>query len=155
MTHSNGRIVVAGESLVDVITSPAGDVREVPGGGPYNTARTIARLGQPVAFLGCVSRDQRGERLMSELVADGVDLSLVIRTDAPTTVAHATLDARGRPPTGSTWGHGGAPPLSGPLGCGRSTRPGGHPRGTLGARVRASATCLEDVVEEAAPADGS
>jgi len=153
MTHSNGRIVVAGESLVDVITSPAGDVREVPGGGPYNTARTIARLGQPVAFLGCVSRDQRGERLMSELVADGVDLSLVIRTDAPTTVAHATLDARGT----ATYRfdvEGTAAPALERAAVVRSLDPApvAIHVGTLGLVFEPSATSLEELVEEAAPA---
>jgi fructokinase len=95
MTRTTGHIVVAGECLVDVITSASGEIREVPGGGPYNTARTIARLEQPVAFLGCISRDRLGQRLMGELAADGVDLSLVVRSDAPTTIAHATLDASG------------------------------------------------------------
>ncbi|MFN8519665.1 MAG: PfkB family carbohydrate kinase [Chloroflexota bacterium] len=89
------RVVVGGECLVDVITEPTGVVREVPGGGPYNTSRTIARLGGRVSFLGCVSRDRLGERLAGALAADGVDLSLVVRTDAPTTIAHATLDASG------------------------------------------------------------
>lgn len=93
--RGTGRIVVAGECLVDVITRPSGEVREASGGGPFNTARTIARLGGPVAFLGCVSRDRLGGQLMDELRADGVDLSLVVRTDAPTTIAHAMLDAGG------------------------------------------------------------
>ena len=35
------------------------------------------------------------ERLVSELAADGVDLALVVRTDDPTTIAHATLDETG------------------------------------------------------------
>jgi fructokinase len=95
MTLPAGPIVVGGECLVDVITDAAGDVREVPGGGPFNTARTIGRLGGRVVFLGCVSRDRLGERLMSELAADGVDLSRVVRTGAPTTIAHATLDPTG------------------------------------------------------------
>jgi fructokinase len=90
-----GRVVIGGECLVDRITIRSGEVREVPGGGPYNTARTIARLGVHAAFLGCVSRDALGARLMQELMGDGVDLTLVVRTDAPTTVAHATLDAGG------------------------------------------------------------
>lgn len=93
--RSSGRIIVGGECLVDVITDVRGEVREVPGGGPYNTARAIARLEGAAAFLGCVSRDRRGERLMAELASDGVDLSLVVRTDAPTTIAHASLDAHG------------------------------------------------------------
>ena len=92
MTH---RVVVGGECLVDVITESSGAVREVPGGGPFNTARAIARLGGSVSFLGCISRDRLGERLRDELVADGVDLSIAVRTDLPTTIAHATLDPSG------------------------------------------------------------
>ena len=48
------------------------------GGGPYNTARTIGRLGGEVTFLGCISRDAFGERLVRGLQADGVDTRLVI-----------------------------------------------------------------------------
>jgi fructokinase len=40
-------IVVAGEALVDIV----GGVPR-PGGGPYNTARALARLGAPTWFLG-------------------------------------------------------------------------------------------------------
>ncbi len=90
-----GPVVVAGECLVDVISDTTGEVREVPGGGPFNTARSVARLGVRAAFLGCISRDRLGERLIGELAADDVDLSLVVRTNAPTTIAHATLDATG------------------------------------------------------------
>jgi fructokinase len=95
MSVSTGPVVVAGECLVDVIRDAAGEVREVSGGGPFTTARTVARLGVHATFLGCVSRDRRGERLMDQLSEDGVDLSRVVRTDAPTTIAHATLDGAG------------------------------------------------------------
>jgi fructokinase len=88
-------VVVGGESLIDRITGPTGETRDRPGGGPYNTARTLARLGTRTAFLGCVSRDAAGETLVHELAGDGVDLSLVVRVDAPTTIAHATVDASG------------------------------------------------------------
>lgn len=88
-------IVVGGESLVDLIVAPDGRVEAVPGGGPYNTARTIARLGGEVAFLGRVSTDRFGRILRSRLEADGVDLTLVRPTDAPTTLAIAELDEQG------------------------------------------------------------
>ena len=85
-------IVVAGESLVDLILDAAGDLRPALGGGPFNTARTIARLGGDVAFLGCISRDQFGEQLVRGLTDDGVDTGLVVRTESPTTLALAELD---------------------------------------------------------------
>jgi fructokinase len=88
-------IVVAGEALIDRIESPDGRVVEVPGGGPYNVARTIARLGGRVAFLGRLSNDERGARLRGHLESDGVELGLVVATDDPTPIATARLDGHG------------------------------------------------------------
>lgn len=88
-------IVVAGEALVDVITRPDGEVVRVPGGGPFNTARAIGRLGVPVAWAGVLSTDADGRALAAELAADGVSLDLVQRTDRPTTTALAELDPGG------------------------------------------------------------
>jgi fructokinase len=88
-------IVVAGESLVDLILDPALGVTAVPGGGPFNTARTIARLGGEVAFLGRISSDRLGSQARAVLERDGVDASFVEHTDDPTTLAVAELDADG------------------------------------------------------------
>ena len=88
-------IVVAGEALVDVIERPDGEVVAVPGGGPYNTARAIGRLGVPVAWAGVLSSDAHGRRLEAALRGDGVSLDLVQRTDLPTTQALAELNERG------------------------------------------------------------
>jgi fructokinase len=88
-------IVIAGEALVDIIAYPDGRLVAVPGGGPFNTARTIGRLAQPVGYLGRLSTDRFGQRLSRELVRDGVDLSLVEATVEPTTLAIATIDERG------------------------------------------------------------
>ncbi len=88
-------IVVAGEALVDLIVRPDGQLVPVAGGGPYNTARAIGRLGVEVAWLGGLSRDHFGRVLEDELAADGVSLSLARRTDLPTTLALAELDAGG------------------------------------------------------------
>ena len=88
-------IVVAGEALIDLVVHPDLRVEAVPGGGPFNVARTIARLGGTVASLGRLSADRFGRLLRDELVADGVDLSLVGATDDPTTLAVAELDEAG------------------------------------------------------------
>ena len=88
-------IVVAGEALIDLLVDPGGGLTATAGGGPFNTARTIARLGGQVAYLGCLSSDRFGSTLRQALIGDGVDLSLALTTDAPTTLAIAELDERG------------------------------------------------------------
>ena len=88
-------IVVAGEALMDLILDPDGRLKAVPGGGPFNTARAIARLGGAAAFLGQLSSDRFGAVLRDALVRDGVDMSLAGSTDAPTTLAVAELDEHG------------------------------------------------------------
>ena len=71
------------------------DLRGHPGGGPFNTARTVGRLGQPVAYLGRLSSDRFGLRLEALLSDDGVALESVVRTDEPTTLAIAEVDHEG------------------------------------------------------------
>lgn len=88
-------IVVAGEALIDLLVHPDGRLTAAPGGGPFNTARTIARLGVGVAYLGVLSTDRFGGVLRESMAFDGVDLSLAGTTDAPTTLAIAELDADG------------------------------------------------------------
>ncbi len=83
-------IVVAGEALIDVV-----DGRERAGGGPFNTARALARLSVPVAFLGRLSTDARGQSLAGLLERDGVRLHLASTGPEPTTVARARIGAGG------------------------------------------------------------
>ncbi|MDO9174272.1 MAG: carbohydrate kinase [Actinomycetota bacterium] len=88
-------IVVAGEALVDLVIDTDAAVVAKLGGGPYNVARTIGRLQQPVTFLGAVSDDRFGCRLFDQLLADGVSPDATVRTPLPTTLAAAELDERG------------------------------------------------------------
>jgi fructokinase len=88
-------IIVTGEALIDLIVAADGTETPHPGGGPYNAARTLARLGQDVAFLGRLSDDAYGDLLRSRLVADGVRTDLVATTSRPTTVVRAGIDANG------------------------------------------------------------
>jgi fructokinase len=66
-----------------------------PGGGPFNTARALGRLGLSVAYLGRLSNDRFGDRLAALLAGDGVLLDAVVRTDDPTTLALAEVGAGG------------------------------------------------------------
>jgi fructokinase len=88
-------ILVAGEALVDLVPRADGSLAPLPGGGPFNTARTLGRLERPVAYLGRLSTDRFGEQMADALTEDGVRLDAAVRTDDPTTLALVELDARG------------------------------------------------------------
>ena len=112
-------ILVAGESLIDLILTgpaapspgagqPAADwdggtvtsgstVLASPGGGPFNAARTIARLGQPARFLGRFSTDPFGDMLAGQLTSDQVELALPDRVPEPTPLAIVALSGAGIP----------------------------------------------------------
>ncbi|WP_354382186.1 carbohydrate kinase [Streptomyces sp. PvR034] len=86
-------IVVAGEALIDLVpvAGPPGALVPRAGGGPYNTALALGRLGGRVAFCSRVSTDGFGRTLLAGLRAAGVDLSLVQRGPEPTTLAVPSL----------------------------------------------------------------
>ncbi|MZD04895.1 carbohydrate kinase [Streptomyces sp. SID5785] len=101
-------IVVAGEALIDLVPQlPSSGDAPGPqhpalaaltprlGGGPYNTAVALGRLGSPVAFCSRVSRDAFGEALLGGLREAGVDVAPVQRGDEPTTLAVASIGADG------------------------------------------------------------
>ncbi|MEB8341931.1 carbohydrate kinase family protein [Streptomyces endophyticus] len=113
-------IVVTGEALIDLVPQPGserpGSERPGPegpepeqsgsagalaaltpkrGGGPYNTAVALGRLGERTAFLSRVSRDAFGEELLTGLRAAGVDVSYVQRGAEPTALAVASVGPDG------------------------------------------------------------
>ena len=90
-------IAVTGEALIDLVAGHDGRLAARPGGGPFNTARAIGRLGLAVAFLGRLSTDRFGRQLQASLDADGVTLALPGLTDAPTTLAVVDVDHVGSP----------------------------------------------------------
>lgn len=88
-------ITVAGEALIDVVLDTSGVAKLFAGGGPFNVARTIARLGGSCQFLGPIADDGFGRRLRGEL--DELAIRLVVEEPArgPTTLAIAQLDQAG------------------------------------------------------------
>jgi len=92
-------ILVTGETIVDFIESGrAGDSRTyqaVIGGSPLNVATALARLGRAVAFFGAISTDRFGRDVIDRLAREGVDTSLVRRSDRPAPLAFASLDDEG------------------------------------------------------------
>ena len=90
-------IAVTGEALIDMVADQDGRITARPGGGPFNTARTIGRLGLSPAFLGRLSADRFGRLLRASLEADGVTPAVTGPTDAPTTLAVVDVDPAGSP----------------------------------------------------------
>jgi fructokinase len=94
-------LCVGGEALVDLVPAPAtgagelGALLPLLGGGPYNVAVTLGRLGAPVRFLSRLSTDAFGDALLERLRVSGVDTSLVQRGDEPTTLAVAGISPDG------------------------------------------------------------
>ncbi len=74
-------IVSCGEALVDLVPDPT------PGGGPMNVAVAAARLGAPTAFVGGLSTDSFGQKILDHLRSNDVDVSACAILDAPTAKA--------------------------------------------------------------------
>jgi fructokinase len=142
-------ILVGGEALYDLVVDGAENLRGHPGGGPFNTARTIGRLQQPVAYLGRLSTDRFGTTLERMLAADGVRLDAVVRTEEPTTLALAEVDDTGSAKYRFYERATSAPGLT-PEAALAALPPavGILHVGTLGLTLEPMATALEAVVEE-------
>lgn len=86
-------IVIGGEALVDLVPDSAtaegelGPLHPRLGGGPYNVAIALGRIGVPAGFLSRLSTDQFGDKLLDRLRASNVDDKQVQRGPEPTTLA--------------------------------------------------------------------
>jgi len=64
------------------------DALDLAGGGPAaNAAVQVVRLGGSAGFCGYLGRDTFGDMHLAEFEAEGVDVSLLMRGDAPTPVS--------------------------------------------------------------------
>ncbi|MCE7008979.1 carbohydrate kinase [Kibdelosporangium philippinense] len=94
-------IVVAGEALVDLVPAKStldgepGALLPRLGGGPFNVAVTVGRLGAPVSFLSRISADDFGEALVNRLKLSNVDTTNLQRGKEPTTLAVTSLGPDG------------------------------------------------------------
>ncbi|MEE4545594.1 carbohydrate kinase [Streptomyces sp. V4-01] len=87
------RIVVVGESLVDLVWhTAAGTVRPSPGGSPANVAIGVHRLGRPVTLVTCWGDDPPGALVATYLAGTGLDVLRAPATTGGTTVALAYVD---------------------------------------------------------------
>ena len=86
-------VVVAGEALVDLITTEATDnlgaaagFERHAGGSPANLAANLARLGVPVAFVASVGDDGMGRFLEAEARRVGLEARFARRVGEPTSL---------------------------------------------------------------------
>jgi fructokinase len=104
-------ILVCGEALFDVFpiadTATGLTLDARIGGSPFNVAMGLCRLGQTASFLGTVSTDAAGDRLMRAFADEGIDTACLCRSPARTTLSVVGLDARGIP-SYAFYGEGGA-----------------------------------------------
>src|SRR3954470_13362167 len=100
------RVVVVGSINVDLVVSVArlpaagetvtgGRFAQHGGGKSANQAVAAARLGAAVAFVGAVGADEMGSGAVEELSREGIDVSGVLRVDAPTGGALIVVDRAG------------------------------------------------------------
>lgn len=98
------RVVVCGEALIDLMAAPAACPQADGatswlarcGGGPFNTAVALARLGRATSFLGRFGVDGFAAQLRDSLNGSGVDLSLAVASNQPTSLAVASVRADGQ-----------------------------------------------------------
>lgn len=88
-------IVVAGESLVDLVPDADGRLVSLPGGSPFNVAIGLGRLGVDTTLLGPLSDDAFGALLAHRLDDADVRALPTDRTSRPTTLAMVHLDDAG------------------------------------------------------------
>jgi len=87
------RILVAGETLVDLFPDGAGDLADVagfvhrPGGAPADVAAALAAFGDPPGFWTRLGDDPFGDFLSDALAAHDLPDDFVVRGDAPTALA--------------------------------------------------------------------
>jgi sugar/nucleoside kinase (ribokinase family) len=92
-----GPVVVVGSHVLDVLAWPVpaipegqgsltlADLRVTAAGSAAGTAVDLARLGARVRSIGAVGTDTAGDLVLGLMAANGVDVSLVLRSsDAPT-----------------------------------------------------------------------
>jgi sugar/nucleoside kinase (ribokinase family) len=100
------RVVVCGNVVYDILARPVeqirweattvvDDVQLQLGGNGGSTSYTLSKLGIPVSFATLVGRDATADLVLGRLRAAGVDLSLVQRVDAPTSMAISLIRGNG------------------------------------------------------------
>src|SRR6476646_729127 len=88
-------IVVAGESLIDIVVDADGDATEAVGGAAINVAVGLARLDTPTILITPNGHDERGGRVVEQVTSAGAEIIAGPTDSGRTSTATARLDAEG------------------------------------------------------------
>jgi fructokinase len=88
-------VLVIGEALVDVVHGLNGEIKNIPGGSPANTAVALARLGTKTYMKARTSRDKFGTEIRNYLTNQNVNLDYSLVVDSPSSVIDALIQKDG------------------------------------------------------------
>jgi len=106
MKRGRGRVTVVGALNMDLVvgvpelprrgqTVLGGNLQRLPGGKGANQAVAARRAGAEVRMVGAIGDDADGRTLVATLRAEGIDVSDVSLSDAPTGAALICVDPNG------------------------------------------------------------
>ncbi|HPJ61301.1 carbohydrate kinase [Lentimicrobium sp.] len=88
-------VFTIGECLLDIVFRNGQPEWSCPGGSMLNTAVSLGRFGQPVAFISETGNDRIGEMIHDFLSQNGVSTDHLVVYEGKSTLALAFLDDRG------------------------------------------------------------
>lgn len=88
-------VLVIGEALVDVVHGLNGEIKNIPGGSPANTAVALSRLGTKTFMKARTSSDQFGAEIRDYLTDQKVNLDYSLVVNSPSSVIDALIQNDG------------------------------------------------------------
>ncbi|KGN39474.1 carbohydrate kinase family protein [Knoellia subterranea] len=88
-------VLVVGETLVDIVHTPDGQVSEHVGGSPANVAMGVARLGHDTSLATTLGDDEHGRQCREQITDHGVVIENLDAGSHATSTAAATIDDSG------------------------------------------------------------
>ena len=88
-------VLVIGEALVDVVHGINGEIKNIPGGSPANTAVALARLGTKTYMKARTSTDKFGTEIRNYLTNQNVNLDYSLVVKCPSSVVNALIQKDG------------------------------------------------------------
>ncbi|MFM1986100.1 MAG: hypothetical protein RIS18_317 [Actinomycetota bacterium] len=88
-------VLVIGEALIDVVQRPNGEIKNIPGGSPANTAVALSRLGTKTFMKARISADKFGVEVRNYLINEKIDLKYSRIVPEPSSVINAFIQPDG------------------------------------------------------------